>query len=106
MADRAPARSLGKFAYDVGVNVLANLVAAAVIYLVAVAGGYISKDPELEALSGFVIYFVVAFAVFVVFDRRGAFRSEPIRWTWAALLFVSSLGVMVGMMFWFCHQGR
>ncbi|GIH14714.1 hypothetical protein Raf01_28860 [Rugosimonospora africana] len=45
-----------KFARDVGVNVLANLCAAAVIYLAAVAGGYLSRNPRTEFAAVGVLF--------------------------------------------------
>lgn len=48
-------RSRRGFGYDLGVNVLANLFTAAVIYLGAVYRGYIAKDPDLVAVSIAVI---------------------------------------------------
>jgi hypothetical protein len=43
------------FGYYMGVNVLANLVAAALIYLAAVYGGYVAKNPDIVAVSIAVI---------------------------------------------------
>ncbi|MEH1098199.1 hypothetical protein [Micromonospora sp. CPCC 205561] len=51
----APARS---FARDVFVNVLANLIAAAIIYLLAVLSGYLKSNPLILILA----FLVVAFA--------------------------------------------
>ena len=43
-------------ARDVGVNVVANLLAAAVIYMGAVAGGYVTSN---ERLMTFAVWFVL-----------------------------------------------
>ncbi|MFC6017231.1 hypothetical protein ACFP2T_13565 [Plantactinospora solaniradicis] len=53
---RQDARGLRKFAYDVGVNVLANLVAAAIIYLLGTAAGVLPSDPRLIGSALFVIF--------------------------------------------------
>ncbi|TDC81887.1 hypothetical protein E1193_13365 [Micromonospora sp. KC606] len=45
MTGPSPAAARQKFARDVAVNVLANLIAAAVIYLLAVTGRYIAANP-------------------------------------------------------------
>jgi hypothetical protein len=55
MADQEIRGRKRSFVYDLGVNVLATLVAAAVIYLGAVYGGYIAKNPDIVAVSIFVI---------------------------------------------------
>ena len=55
MADQEIRRRKPCFAYDLGVNVLATLVAAAVIYLGAVYGGYIAKNRDIVAVSIAVI---------------------------------------------------
>src|SRR5262249_38301766 len=70
-------RRARKFAYDVGVNILANLVAAAVIYLAAVAGGYISKSPYLLAASVVLTDVAIVFALSVAFDTAW-WKSWPL----------------------------
>jgi hypothetical protein len=48
--------SLRRFARDVAVNVVGNLIAVAVIYLSAVIGGAIPRNPYLVLSAGFVIF--------------------------------------------------
>jgi hypothetical protein len=55
VTDQELRRRKRSFGYDMGVSVLANLVAAAVIYLGAVYGGYVVKDRDLMAVSIAVI---------------------------------------------------
>jgi hypothetical protein len=42
-----------RFARDVGINVLANLIAAGIIYLAAVAAGYLKANPALFIVATF-----------------------------------------------------
>ncbi|MFD6611495.1 hypothetical protein ACFWD1_21760 [Micromonospora chalcea] len=46
-----PPRPLFRFARDTGSNVLANLIAAAVVYLLGVVGGLLPRSPSLVILS-------------------------------------------------------
>ncbi|MFI6779624.1 hypothetical protein [Micromonospora sp. NPDC050276] len=46
-----PPRPLFRFARDTGSNVLANLIAAAVVYLLGVVGGLLPRSPYLVILS-------------------------------------------------------
>jgi hypothetical protein len=55
MADQEIRRRKRSFVYDLGVNVLGTLVAAAVIYLGAAYGGYIAKSRDIVVISIFVI---------------------------------------------------
>jgi uncharacterized membrane protein (DUF485 family) len=55
MADQELRRRKHNFAYDLSVNVLAVLVAAALIYLGAVYGGYLAKNPDIVVVSIAVI---------------------------------------------------
>lgn len=58
----APLSRFRKFLYDVGVNVVASLVTAAVIYVTAVAAGYISKNHLVLAFSLLVVGLAAAAA--------------------------------------------
>ncbi|MEO3928847.1 hypothetical protein ABGB07_34065 [Micromonosporaceae bacterium B7E4] len=55
--DRQEPRGLPKFAYDVGVNLLANLVAAAIIYLLGALAGIL---PRVSGLIGTALFVVLA----------------------------------------------
>lgn len=60
MANQEIPRRRRSVAYDLGINVLATLVAAAVIYLGAVYGGYIAKNRDIVAVSVAVIMAALA----------------------------------------------
>jgi hypothetical protein len=82
-------RRLGR---DVGVNVVANLLAAAAIYLLAVAGGYLKANPTIIALIVVMIALPAAAAVsvygFVLAARGGRWRAV------GALLFLLMITAM------------
>jgi glucose-6-phosphate-specific signal transduction histidine kinase len=70
-----------KLARDVGVNVVANLLAAAVIYMAAVAGGYLQSNEGLMKFALLLVLtavFVLAVtAVWELADRFGWWGGVP-----------------------------
>ncbi|MDQ1751698.1 MAG: hypothetical protein QOE71_2754 [Pseudonocardiales bacterium] len=59
-----PSQSRTRWLRDVGVNVIANLVAAAIIYLLAVAFGYVKAHPVPVIVStAFLITFLAGITV-------------------------------------------
>ena len=52
------------FSRDVGVNVLANLIAAAVIYLLAVMTGLLPNSPRVTLLAASVVLMALALVLF------------------------------------------
>ncbi len=69
MADETPpGNGWRRLARDVGVNVTANLIAAAIIYLLAVAGGYLNANRWIIAgiLTFPIILVTVAVMLYIV----------------------------------------
>jgi len=58
--------SAGWFARDVAVNVIANLVAAAIIYLVGVAAGLLPKSPDIYVTAIVIVLFAGGLAIYAV----------------------------------------
>ncbi|MCO1616767.1 hypothetical protein M8C11_18805 [Micromonospora sp. CPM1] len=58
-----PPSAVAKFARDVGVNVIANLVAAAVVYIAAVVGGLLPRSPYLIVASAVVVLVSIGMAL-------------------------------------------
>ncbi|WP_433343849.1 hypothetical protein [Micromonospora sp. CA-111912] len=59
-----------KLARDVGVNVLANLIAAAIIFLLAVAGDFLTANPLIVAGVAILLAATAGIGLYVWFDRR------------------------------------
>jgi hypothetical protein len=65
-----------KFTRDVAVNVIANLVAAAIIYLAAALAGLLPRSPGLLFAATIVILTAVAFVIFfLALATRGRVRG-------------------------------
>jgi hypothetical protein len=74
VTDSAPAPSPRlPFAHAVVANVLANLVAAGILYFLAAAAGYIEAKPEV---TGFVLAFLVAAVPPVIVQALAARRTR------------------------------
>ncbi|MBQ1018588.1 hypothetical protein KBX71_12045 [Micromonospora sp. D93] len=75
-------RGWRELARDAGVNVVANLIAAAIIYLLAVAGGYLNANPWIIAgiLTPPLILAGVAAMLYAL-----ALLGRWGRWPWLAL---------------------
>jgi hypothetical protein len=67
-----------KFARDVAVNVVANLVAAAIIYILAVVGGYLRANNLILDWALFIIWVAAGSAVAVGLEELAHRR----RWRW------------------------
>jgi hypothetical protein len=80
---RSPMPGLMKFARDVAVNVLANLVAAAVIYLAGAATGVLPRSPKLILGSLSTVLLIGFLGIFVI----SRFMSERKR------LYASAIGL-------------
>ncbi|WP_405099622.1 hypothetical protein [Micromonospora sp. NBC_01412] len=59
-----------KFARDVGVNVLANLIAAAIIFLLAVAGDFLTANPLVVAGVAILLLATAGIGLYIWFDQR------------------------------------
>ncbi|EEP73517.1 hypothetical protein MCAG_03844 [Micromonospora sp. ATCC 39149] len=75
MPDQPPNTAPRQFGRDILVNVLANLVAAAIIYLIAIAASYIKANPGLAALA---LAFLSSVALFLVGLRLGYFDEDKL----------------------------
>jgi hypothetical protein len=65
------------FTYDVGVNVLANLIAGAVAYLLAVAAGLLEPRVWLTCLAWGVIVMSVVAEIVVVYRKATGTNGTP-----------------------------
>jgi predicted MFS family arabinose efflux permease len=80
VTDQKVRRRKRSFGYDMGVNVLANLVAAAVVYLGAVYGGYLVENRDIMAVSIAVIMGALVGVTASLLSRlteREATRHQP-----------------------------
>ncbi|MFI1194304.1 hypothetical protein ACH4T9_13745 [Micromonospora sp. NPDC020750] len=59
-----------KLARDVGVNVLANLIAAAIIFLLAVAGDFLAANPLIVVGVAVLLLATAGVGLYVWFDQR------------------------------------
>ncbi|MFF3869096.1 hypothetical protein [Micromonospora sp. NPDC001898] len=59
-----------KLARDVGVNVLANLIAAAIIFLLAVAGDFLAANPLIVVGVAILLVATAGVGLYVWFDQR------------------------------------
>lgn len=84
------------FARDVAVNVLANLIAAAVIYLLGVLAGLFPRTTQAVNLSIGVIT-IASFAVLVV-AAISRLRLNPRQSTYRKSLYISAIaGILCGI---------
>lgn len=58
-----------RFMRDVGVNVLANLLAGAVIYLIATAFGYLAAQPLVVLLAGLLIGLCIMWVIGIILSE-------------------------------------
>ncbi|MFY1686472.1 hypothetical protein [Plantactinospora sp. WMMB782] len=70
--------SRSRFTRDVAVNVLANLVAAAIIYILAVVGGYLRANNLIVDWALAVIWVAAVATVAAGLDEL----SHRLRWRW------------------------
>jgi hypothetical protein len=64
-----------RFAYDVGINILANLFAAAIVYLLAIVGGYLKANPAVLLVAISIILGTLTTAFTIWLGARSA-RQE------------------------------
>ncbi len=102
---RAPLATFGR---DVGVNVLANLIAAAIIYLLGVLAGLLPRSPQLLVAASLVVLSSLTFALGTVLiprigDHRWrrAVRTLMIIFPFACGFAVSLLPIGLGWQFGF-----
>jgi hypothetical protein len=74
------------FTYDVGVNVLANLIAGAVAYLLAVAAGLLEPRVWLTCLAWGVILMSFVAEIVIAYRKAGGSRGTPNRLRLAAVI--------------------
>jgi len=86
------ARPYIRFARDVSVNVIANLAAAAIIYLLGSAAGLLPRSPQLIFTSVFVVVMTAGFGLGVAgLALRG---NAKIYTSGAALIVLGAAGVL------------
>lgn len=84
--DRSPVE---RFARDVGINVLANLVAAAMVYLIGVWVGLWDSAVELTVGSIAAITAVALWVVLILLIRAEGARRRQLNAVWRSLVVVS-----------------
>jgi hypothetical protein len=81
------------FGRDVAVNMIGNLATAAVLYLAAVAGGYVKANPALVTGTGFIVVLVAAHGLMLLAGTNERFRGP---WLVKAIIWLGALaGVLL-----------
>ncbi|GLY20960.1 hypothetical protein [Micromonospora sp. NBRC 101691] len=75
MTQQPPSAARRQFGRDVAVNVLANLIAAAILYLLAVAGRYVAANLGLMMLA---LVFLLAAVLFLWMLRSGYLDEDKL----------------------------
>ncbi len=86
----------GRFAYNVGVNVIANLVAAGIIYLLAAAVGLFKPNPALVAVAVSAILLLGGLATVFVGNLFADTGKGAVRVTGLGLFLVTAAIWTVG----------
>lgn len=89
------------FVRDVAVNVIANLVAASILYLVGVGVGLLPTNGTLLLTAAFLVSFVLGIALWIVqmaiFRGRRGFKSRGLIMLSTAAVSLGASGILAAL---------